>query len=329
MKRFFTVLLLALIFTSCDDGDLTQVSFEFNDTSATACNTETNKFFIYKTQDNRALIIQLPESNFPNRISADLTQQPTPLSINNSSVRLIYRVYSGPVTATTICSPFPDANPTVVEEREAKAGTITITTTAIKSEPNANGATFITDYLHTLTFSGVTFDLGDENTQINETINQVTYTTKATAFTNFSALTGLFSCENDATFLFKYENNQALVLDLSNADAAFLFSSEPGPKTQLISEESTLMHLFFNTEITSLNNDYFCTIPTPETPPIIDAFSAENGVENQSGMIEVTSLPSDNGYKHTIVLKKIRLVKGSLKREMGDEFILGEFETTN
>ncbi|WP_432671348.1 hypothetical protein [Flavobacterium sp. SM2513] len=329
MKRFLAFLLLAVVFSSCDDGDLSQVSFEFDDSLAVQCGTETDDFFIYKTQDRRALIIQLPEINFPNRISADLSTQPAPLIINGSTVRLIYREYSGDVSQSTICSTVPAANPYVVQEREATEGTITITTTAIKTEPDANGTTAITYYLHTLVFKDLVFDLDDGNKQINEAFTQVTYKTTATPFTPFAGLTGLFSCENDDTFLFKYTGNQALVLDLNNDDAAFLFSGEAGPKTRLISAESKLTRFFFNTDITTLNNDYFCANLTPATPPITDAFKAEDGVENVSGIIEVTSLASDNGFKHTIVLKNVRMVKGTLKVQMGTEYIFGEFETTN
>lgn len=329
MKHFFAFLLLAVVFSSCDDGDLTQVSFEFDTTVAKPCNTNTGNFFIYKTQDRRALIVQLPEENFQNRITADLATQPPALTINASSVRLIYREYSGTVTSTTICSAVPEANPTVVLEREATAGKITITTTALKSEPDANGATSITGYLHTLIFKDLKFGLGDENSQINEAFTQVTYETSATAFTSFAGLTGVNSCENDPAFLFKYLDKQALVLDLSDADAAYLFSGDAGPKQRLISNETKLSHSFFDTTTSFLTNSYFCTVPTPQTPVITSMFSAENGIESQSGIIEVTSLASNNGFKHTIILRKVRLAKGSLKVEMGDAFIFGEYETTN
>ncbi len=329
MKHFFALLLLTFLFSSCDDGDLTQVSFEFNDTPAQACGTGTNDFFIYKIQNNRALIIQLPEINFQNQITADLPNQPLPLSIEDANIRLIYREYSDEINQETMCSTIPVSNPVVVQEREATAGKITITTTAIKSEPDANGATFITNYLHSLVFSDLTFELGDNNTQINEAISQVTYRTTATPFTSFAELPNVLSCPNDITFLYKFNPTQALVLDLSDADAAFLFSNEAGPKTRLITSETKLSHFFYNTDINTLSENYFCANPIPATPPVVDAFTSVNGVEGQSGIIEVTSLASDNGFKHTIVLKKIRLAKGSLTREMGDEFIFGEFETTN
>lgn len=329
MKKIFSLLLLIVLFSNCDDGDLTEVSFEFDATTAGKCGSGTPDFFIYKIQDQRALIIQLPESSFKNEISADKSTPPLQLGINNTSIRLIYREYSGKITSNTMCSTVPVSSPIVTEERAATSGTITITTTALKSEPDANGATRITGYLHTLVFNDLVFDLGNGNTQINEAITQVTYQTDAITFTSFAGLSPVFSCGTDITNLFKYLDKQAIVLDLSNDDAAFLFSGEPGPKTKLISNDTKLTRLFFNTTINTLNNTYFCTDPLPDTPPIIDVFAAENGATDQSGIIEVTTLPSDIGFKHTIIFRKVRLVKGTLKVEMGNEYIFGTFETVD
>lgn len=329
MKNFFALLLITVLFSSCDDGDLTQVSFDFDASVADKCGSGTPDFFIYKIQDQRALIIQLPENSFENEISADKTTPPLTLTINNTTNRLIYREYSGTVTSNTMCSTVPVSNPIVTAERAATSGTITITTTALKSEPDANGATKIEGYLHTLTFKDLVFDLEGEGTQINEAFTQVTYRTDAVDFTPFSGLTGLRLCENDNSFLFKFLNTQALVLDLSDADADFLFSGAAGPKVRLISADNKLTRVFFDTTTTSLTDAYFCTIPTPATPVITGTFTAENGVADQSGIIEVTTLASDNGFKHTIILKNMRLAKGSLKVDMGAAYIFGEIETVN
>lgn len=330
MKRFFALLLLTVVFSSCDDGDLTQVSFEFNNSPALACNsTVADKFFLFKTQDKRALIIKLPESNFPNRISADLTTPTQPLLIDANTVRFIYREYSGNVDSNTLCSAVPASNPMVVKEQEATEGIIRIVTTALKSEPDANGATQITGYLHTLTFSDLKFNLGDGLSQINETFTPVTYQTQPTVFTNFAGITGLNRCATDNSVFFKFLDKQALVLDLSPADVAVLFTNQEGVKKRLVSSENKLTRLFFNTTNTTLTNGYFCTVPVPETPQIIDSYSAVNGVEDVSGIIEVTSSPSDNGFKHKIVFKKVRFAKGSLNVELGNEFVFGEINIPN
>lgn len=335
MKQFLSFLLLTFLLSACDDGELTQVSFEFDDSPAEACNSNSatvegeDNFFIYKTQDKRALIIQIPEENFPNVVTADQNPQLPVLVINGSSNRVIYREYSGTVSESTICSAVPPATPIVVLERKATSGTITVTTTAIKTEPDSNGATQITHFLHTLTFNDLVFELGDENKQINEAFTQITYRTLATGFTNFSTLTNVRSCENDPTYLFKYENKQALILDLSDEDAAALFSDEPGPKKRYFSDDTKLQHLFYDTSFAFLNDDYFCIPPQPTNPEVIDTFTSVNGVVDESGIIEVTTLASDNGFKHTIILKNVRLAKGTLTRQLGNEFIFGEFETPN
>ncbi|WP_396177237.1 hypothetical protein [Flavobacterium sp.] len=332
MKRFFALLLITLVLSGCDDGDLTQVSFDFDDTLAQSCpNADPNNFFIFKTQDKRALIIQLSESNFVNELTADDPNPPLPLEINGSTVRLIYREYSDEIDESAFCSVVPPANLMVLTEREATEGKISITTTAIRTLPDANGATQITHFLHTLVFSDLKFSLGDENNQINEAFTQIAYQTPATPFTNFAGLPNVNSCEGEGnnTFLFKYQNAQALVLDLSDADAAFLFSGAPEVKRREFSSTTILSHLFFDTTFATLNNDYFCANTPPAAPPILETFVAENGVPEVSGIIEVTSLESDNGFKHTIVLKNVRLAKGTLKRDLGNAFIFGEFETTN
>lgn len=329
MKQFLSFLLLMFLLSSCDDGELTQVSFDFDETPAIQCGTDTDDFFIFKTQDKRALIIQIPEINFPNRLTADEDTPPETLFINGSTIRLIYREYSGTVSANAICSTVPPATPIVVQEREATEGQITITTTAIKTEPDANGVTQITHFLHTLTFNDLVFELDDENKQINEAFTQITYRTPATAFTNFSNLTGVRSCDNKPNYLFKFLDKQALVLDLSDEDVAALFTNEPGPKIRYFSDDTKLQHLFYDTTLAFLNVDYFCADSQPTNPQVIDTFTSVNGVDGESGIIEVTTLTSDNGFKHTIVLKNVRLAKGTLTRQLGNEYIFGEFETLN
>lgn len=327
MKKVLIVFLSIVLFASCDDGDLNQVSFAFNDTLAGVCGSGTNAFFIHKTQDNRALIIQLPESNFKNSLTVDSPNPPVTLDINGGSVQLIYREYSGPITGGDLCSVIPIAEPTVVREQEAVAGKIRIITTAIKTEPDANGVTQITHFQHTLTFTDLTFDLGDGNSQVNEAIAPVRFQTVARGFTNFAGLTGVLFCDN--TFLYKYDPTQSLILDLSDADAAILFSNEAGPKRRVFSANTKLRHSFYDTALNSLSEAYFCANPTPLVPPVSEFFTAVDGVENVSGIIEVTSLASDNGSKHTIVFKNVRLAKGTLTRELGNVFVFGEFETIN
>lgn len=338
MKRIFGFLVLAVLFAGCDDGDMQEVSFEFNDASALACNVsgEDKDFFIYKTTDQRALILQLSEKNFSNTVSLDtLNGAPIELDIDARN-KLIYRVYSDNVNTSTICSAIPASYPIVTEERSATGGTISIVTTAIKSDITDQGATRITDYVHTMTFSDITFDLGD-GIQRNETLPSITYTRKAPSVAVFDGLAGLKSCSNSPRLHFKLStstvNNadpQAMLLRLSDAAIATLFTEETDvPKIAYFDTENTLTHLYFGSTATNpLNDAYICSTETPAFPSVKDSWRAANGVENTSGIIEVVTTSTETGFKHTITFRNVKMVKGSQDYLLKSEFIFGEYTVT-
>ena len=57
---------------------------------------------------------------------------------------------------------------------------------------------------------------------------------------------------------------------------------------------------------------------TPATPTLFQEWKAAAGVAKSEGIIEVTTTTFGTGYKHTIVLKKVKMVRGS------DDILLGE-----
>lgn len=338
MKRFFSFLVLAVLFTGCDDGDMEEVSFEFNETSASPCNVsgDANQFFIYKTTDQRALLLKLLEKNFSNTITQDTLDGALiglPLGAAN---QLIYRVYSGTVGASTICSAIPAASPIVTEERTATGGTAYIQTDVIKSEINADGSNSITDYKHTITFSDVTFNL-ENGTQRNETLPPMIYTRRAPSFTTFDLpTTSLNRCGESNNLLYRFatsssnSNSQAMKLELSNAAAEALFSNVlDTPKIQYLSNdegaENILSHVFFGSTATSpLTTDYFCSSTTPNFPSVKDTWNGEAGAE-----IEVITTAIDtNVIRHTVTLKGVRMIKGSQFFFLKTNFVFGFFDET-
>lgn len=56
----------------------------------------------------------------------------------------------------------------------------------------------------------------------------------------------------------------------------------------------------------------------PATPTLFQEWKAAAGVAKSEGIIEVTTTTFGTGFKHTIVLKKVKIVRGS------DDFLLGE-----
>ncbi|MDR6967238.1 hypothetical protein J2X31_001245 [Flavobacterium arsenatis] len=335
MKRFFSFLVLAVLFTGCDDGDMQEVSFEFNESAAGSCNSNASSFFIYKTTDQRALILKLAERNFTNTVTSDsLAQQGGAISLDiDTNNQLIYRVYNDNITPTTMCPPngVPAAYPVVTEERRAiNGGKMFIRTTPIRSEENANGSTTITEYLHTISFSDITFITAD-GVQRNESLPPVTYRTPASSF-NFTNLSSVQICaENNHTLLFRYLNDKAMTLRLSEADAAFLFSNDiSAPKVRYLNSENILNYRFFSrTDITPLTNNYFCSVTQPDLPSVRYIWTGNSSVDQNTGVIEVvTEQTDDNLFKHTITLKNVTMARASQNFKLERDFIFGEVETT-
>lgn len=337
MKRFFGFLALAVLFSGCDDGDMEEVSFTFDDTSAKECNISgrAEDYFIYKTTDQRALILQLSEKNFANTVTADtLNGAPIELTIGAAN-KLIYRVYSDNVGTTTICSAIPPSSPIVTEERTATGGIAYIKTDVIKSDVKEDGSNSITDYTHTITFSDITFDLGD-GIQRNESLPPMVYTRRAPTFIPFDLQTPLSKCPDSKKLLYRVNststsNSQAMKLELSDAAVAALFNNVTNtPKVQYLSNEegavNRLTHLFFASTATNpLNATYFCSTPTPTYPTVKYAWTGDAGAE-----IEVVTTEVDtNVFRHTITLKGVRMSKGPNQNFfLKTNFVFGSFDET-
>ena len=332
MKRFLGFLVLSIFLVGCDDGDMQEVSFEFNETAAAPCNSTTGNFFIYKTTDQRALILKLSENNFTNSVTTDsLEIGYIGLEIGATN-QLIYRTYNDNVTATSLCplSGVPASYPVVTEERIAAGGKMFIRTTVIKSEENPEGATNITQYLHTISFSDITFNTPDGN-QRNESLPTVTYRTEAPRFL-FDNLGSIKECaDNGHKLLFRYANDQSMSLQLSEADAAYLFSNDiSAPKVRYLNAENILTYRFFSrANINPLTEAYFCSATQPDLPAIKHLWAANSSVDENTGKIEVvTEQTDDNLYKHTITLKNVTMARNSQNFKLRRDFIFGSIETT-
>lgn len=122
MRRiFFFILLVAMV--SCDDGDFVIESLEFDDTDVEASCDDTT---LYKISDNatEALIMEITSS------SIDLFSLDTlTYTINNSTNKVLYRIFDDEVTDSYFCQNVPPTSPLVTEEWYAPSGTIIIVTT--------------------------------------------------------------------------------------------------------------------------------------------------------------------------------------------------------
>jgi hypothetical protein len=314
MKRVLSLLVFSMFLNGCDDGDLIQENIDFDDVTAQKCTTNN---IIYKLKDSEALIFEATGVTFP----TETTSQE--LSISSSN-RVIYRFYNGTVTASTICESIPPATPIVTGQWTATGGKIVINTTAVKTTDETDNSTKITGYNHNITFKNVTFDKGN-GTQVYETFAFGDYLISATPLPLAFNKT-LEQCSSSKQ-LYDYNSSEALILDVDSALIVNEATPLNAPRTGLISDtKNKLTYRLFSGLVTDA---YFCNTTFPATPVVTEEWIAVAGVANTSGIIEVTTTVFGNGFKHTVVLKKVKMKKGNSDFILGDNYIYGELLTTN
>lgn len=126
MKRLLAFL-TACGLLSCDDGDLTLERLNFDDT---AVETPCGELLLFKIGESRqeSLMIELQGESaelFSSIPDGGTTRQYT---INNNSVKALYRIFDGDVNRSYFCNDIPPVEPLVIEEWYATGGTVEIAT---------------------------------------------------------------------------------------------------------------------------------------------------------------------------------------------------------
>lgn len=315
MKRILSILSLLLFITACDDGDLTVDVIDFSEVAAQKC---TSKDVIYKVKEDRMLVLEIPAATFAENETLDGVPIEIPINLTN---KVTYRKYDGTVSADNICPTFPVATPNVIEEWRATDGIIQFTAKAIKTTNGTTNATKITGYLYNITFKNITFDKpGIDQTYPSFPFGNYTSTISPLAF-GFDDQVTKSSCDNR---IFNFSGSEAIILDVTDFAGLFPNSTTTTTTTALIDSSHKLTYkLFTNT----VNDLYFCTTPTPQTPTLTQEWNAVAGVNTVSGIIEVINTTLSPGFLHTIHLKKVTLKKGNSDFTLGDDYILGSFIT--
>lgn len=314
MKRVVSLLVFALLLNGCDDGDLIQEDISFEDVAAQNCTTND---IIYKLKDSEALILEVLGFTFP---TETISQE---LDINASN-RVLYRFYNGAVTSSTICETIPPATPIVMDQWTTSGGKIVINTTAIKTTNTTDNSTKITGYNHNITFKNITF-VKSNGTQVYETFPFGDYIISATPLP-FAFNKTLEQCSSSKQ-LYDYNSSEAIILDIDPALIVNEATPLNAPRTGLISDtKNKLTYRLFSGLLTGA---YFCNTTFPATPAVSEEWIAVAGVANESGIVEVTTATLGAGFKHTVVLKKAKMKKGSSDFILGDNYIYGELLTTN
>jgi len=328
MKKVLALLLFAFFaLSSCEDGEIRVQSFNFGDAQVDACdNREDSDFFLYKVSGNQAMIVVIPKSELINGVSEET------FDINGSTYQVIYRLYDGPVSASTMCSAIPPSSPSVKEEWVATGGVIRLVNGANFLEVEGSTAVLPDGYTHTISFDNITFDTGDGTVTFDDD-EPLAYGTYKTEDANLEITT--FRCDNEngcvidrcGTRLYRLSPRQALTLDFDQATFDYLFANEvtSEPKTALINSTNTISYRVFNVGI---SGDNLCASSLPSGVTATETWTGNAGVENVSGIIEVTTTTAGVGnYIHKIRLKKVIFSRNGFNFNFGDDYLIGQIVT--
>ncbi len=131
MKRLFVLLIITILFQSCDDGDVIITTFDFDDAALKTCGSVGNYVF-YKenTQVFESLSLRLGTTD---SIYKDPGIKIYELSDNTSFVN--YRSYNGPLGSNYFCSSIPPTSPKIESNYLAVSGKAEVTVTFDYEEP--------------------------------------------------------------------------------------------------------------------------------------------------------------------------------------------------
>lgn len=314
MKYFWALFISVLALTGCDDGDMIEDNFNFENTTVQKCS---NSNILYKINDLESLVLNTPETNFPN----EETELNTPRVINVSgTTSIVYRKYGGSVSSSSICG-----TPTVLvlEELVVTGGTVEITTNKVLGPDNIT----VVAYNHNIVFKNITFTSLTSPKQI--VYNSYVFGNHRTDVIDlefdYSTVT-MQNCDSN-NLIFKYNTNNALLLDV---DPALFANVETlgTPRTALINTATNkIVYRVFNG---NLNANYFCAAITPSTPTLVEEWVAEDGVAATSGIIKVETVAVDaTHFKHTITLYKTTFKKGiyTYSPAPDGDYVFGEYTT--
>lgn len=133
MRKVLGIVILLITLTACNDGDLIDLSFDFEDEFTI---NECGQLIFYKINDaqNESLALSLSGISLESLFDFDevLNQVQDSIiiesNINGTTNRLNYRVYNGTVTGNDLfCNPIPPADVSVRTEEDTPTGTVVIT----------------------------------------------------------------------------------------------------------------------------------------------------------------------------------------------------------
>jgi hypothetical protein len=324
MKKLLYIIFVFIIF-SCDDGDIVFQDSTFTSNELKSCNLVTpENFYLFKIEGDKSLILQLGNAA-ANLFKRELTNSAPRTIAISGNIKLIERVYNRALGPNDICNLLPPTGLQVTREWQSVSGTISVTTTAIRTEPNANGETRIQKFRHQIVVNNLTINR-DGQLQTFDVYPVGFYEEAANAIPSFNS--AIKKCPSSNRY---YLNNNNSIFELVLPDAMFANVNTPvgAPRQTLISSTNTLTLRQFPFEIPT----DVCSV---QNNTAIEVWVADNGVANLSGIIEVITTsapnptnPAETDYSHKVTLKKIKFKRSipndGLDFQYGDVIEMGVY----
>ena len=139
MKKIFCLLCTAILFSSCDDGDIIVTDFNFENQALNWCGDTKDQVIFNINNDlvNEAIAFRFnldtPETEF---FSTEVGQ--LSIELNNTN-QIIYRVFDAEVDDSYFCNEIPPVAPQVTEEYRSTSGGEVLITTTLKTANDHDG----------------------------------------------------------------------------------------------------------------------------------------------------------------------------------------------
>lgn len=136
IRRFYIILCFAFLFT-CDDGDIINITLEF-DEELERCDDFEDVYLLYDSREdpNESLTLILPKPTY-DYLFTTATPADTPEQFNVSGgVQFNYRIYNKVLQDEVLCSVLSDPDLVVLEDYQADSAAMVEVTVSIEDDDN-------------------------------------------------------------------------------------------------------------------------------------------------------------------------------------------------
>lgn len=171
MKHFFSILLVASLLSSCDDGDIIITTFDFEDIALEQCG-DVGEYIFFKINNTNLESLSL---RLQTQDSILFEEGNWTYTIDDGNNRVNYRTYNAEIPTTYFCTFIPPTTPLIERDYSSTQGTLEVSSDITDTLYSGVGIDEDTTYVLSTTLRFINLRLlteGEELTQ--ESLNMGT-----------------------------------------------------------------------------------------------------------------------------------------------------------